>query len=199
MEKQISEEINKLPKKKTVKCEVCGKPAMKDHVFCESCREESYLIANYHIANAMTRRFGSINYAGDTRFTRDYYKAKALLGHKLPLPEPGVKYSNNKTACLYCGNPEQVRIRPNGSEYQFNPMKGREFICSQCVQMFLDHDKGYLKKLLAIAEALENKNQTKAIKTFLEEDIERKTQKSKRGMERGRSLRKAQLARHKVR
>lgn len=198
---------HKFPPKEAVqvKCEVCGKPAIENHVMCETCREETHLIGIYHNANIMTRRFGHINYAGETRFTLNYRKGKKLFeqktGKTIPTPEPGVRYSSGSEVCLFCGNPEQVRIKPDGSDYRFKPRKGREFVCSQCVQMFLDHDQEYLQKLLAIATASGWENQVKAIETFIPEETidDRKTKKPKRNMERKRSMRKFRPARHKVR
>jgi len=93
--------------------------------------------------------------------------------------------------CLFC----------NGTERNYKPPPDTEFICGSCVQLLLRVDKEDLKRAYTKAVNLGYMRKARAIETFLTEEItiERKTQKSKRNMERKRPLRKVRPSRHKVR
>jgi hypothetical protein len=90
--------------------------------------------------------------------------------------------------CLFCND-----LEPN-----YQPEPGKDFICSQCVQLLLSADQEDLLK--AHAKAIEKgySNKAKAIESFLEpEDINvRKTKVSKRNMVRKGHMRTIRPARN---
>jgi hypothetical protein len=92
--------------------------------------------------------------------------------------------------CLFCNETDK--------SYKADP--DVYFICGTCVQLLLQADQNDLKK--AHFKAIEKgyPGKAKAIESFLHEDeYYGKTKKSKRNMERKRSLRKVRPSRHKVR
>ena len=93
--------------------------------------------------------------------------------------------------CLFC----------DGTEKNYKPAKGIDYICSNCVLLLTEANQDNLKR--AYVKAMEKgfKNKVTALKSFIIEDEinERKTKNSKRNLERARPLRKARPSSHKVR
>ena len=91
--------------------------------------------------------------------------------------------------CLFCGSQEK------------NYKPDKDFICSRCVQLLLGADQNDLRK--AHAKAIEKgyPGKAKAIESFLIEDEYnvRKTEKSKRNLERERPMPAVRPSRHQVR
>jgi hydroxylamine reductase (hybrid-cluster protein) len=94
-------------------------------------------------------------------------------------------------SCLFCNN----------SELNYKTDKGIDYVCSGCVLLLADANQDDLKRAYIKAEAKGLKNKASALKSFIIEDEinERKAKKSKRDMERARSLRKVRPSRHKIR
>lgn len=93
--------------------------------------------------------------------------------------------------CLFC----------DGMEKDYKPVKGIDYICSNCVLLLADANQDDLKRAYVKARSKGLENKVSALKSFIIEDEinERKTKISKRNMERARPLGKVRPSRHKIR
>lgn len=93
--------------------------------------------------------------------------------------------------CLLCSDQEP----------SYKPRHDVDFICSQCVLLLLGAGQDDLRKAHAKAIEKGHANKAMAIESFFipEEYYDRKTQNTRRGLERKRSLCKVRPSRHQVR
>ena len=94
--------------------------------------------------------------------------------------------------CLICDDDEASR---------YNPGKGKDFICSRCVQILLATDQEHLNRAYQKAMDKGYINKAYAIDSFLHEgtfDHERKAEKPKRGLVREKISRLAGPSRDQI-